>query len=110
VVPALWHIEMSNSLAVAERRSIPSAADIGYLRQEQSVYITGSPVTIRGRGYVPNIGDPIGLDFNRRPGIVLSPGAYRAAAGLPTLLANLQPSPSSHAAACKATINVKRFG
>ena len=28
VVPALWHLEMSNALAVAERRSILSAADV----------------------------------------------------------------------------------
>ena len=28
VVPALWHLEMSNSLAVAERRSILSSPDI----------------------------------------------------------------------------------
>jgi len=28
VVPALWHLEMSNGLVVAERRSILTAADI----------------------------------------------------------------------------------
>ncbi len=28
VVPALWHLEMSNGLAVAERRTILSSADI----------------------------------------------------------------------------------
>ena len=28
VVPALWHLEMSNGLAVAERRSILSTADV----------------------------------------------------------------------------------
>ena len=28
VVPALWHLEMSNSLAVAEQRSILSTVDI----------------------------------------------------------------------------------
>jgi predicted nucleic acid-binding protein len=28
VVPALWHLEMSNGLAVAERRSILTAADV----------------------------------------------------------------------------------
>ena len=28
VVPALWHLEMSNGLAVAERRSILTSADV----------------------------------------------------------------------------------
>lgn len=28
MVPALWHLEMSNALAVAERRSILTAADV----------------------------------------------------------------------------------
>jgi predicted nucleic acid-binding protein len=28
VVPALWHLEMSNALAVAERRSILTSADV----------------------------------------------------------------------------------
>jgi predicted nucleic acid-binding protein len=29
VVPALWHLEMSNALAFAERRSILTSADVG---------------------------------------------------------------------------------
>jgi hypothetical protein len=28
VVPALWHLEMSNGLVVAQRRSILTAADV----------------------------------------------------------------------------------
>ena len=76
VVPALWHLEMSNGLAVAERRSILTAADVdqAVIDIEQiaaaSMDIDGSVVSARqalatARAFQLSAYDAVYLDLAR---------------------------------------------
>lgn len=83
VVPALWHLEMSNSLAVAERRSILTAADVdqAVIDIEQiaaaSMDIDGSVVSARqalatARAFQLSAYDAVYLDLARRERLPLA--------------------------------------
>jgi predicted nucleic acid-binding protein len=77
VVPALWHLEMSNALAVAERRSILSAADVDKAMIDieqiaaQAVDTDSTVVSIRqslttARAFQLSAYDAVYLDLARR--------------------------------------------
>lgn len=83
VVPALWHLEMSNGLAVAERRSILTAADVdqAVIDIEQiaaaSMDIDGSIVSARqalatARAFQLSAYDAVYLDLARRERLPLA--------------------------------------
>lgn len=83
VVPALWHLEMSNGLAVAERRSILTAADVdqAVIDIEQiaaaSMDIDGSVVSARqalatARAFQLSAYDAVYLDLARRERLPLA--------------------------------------
>lgn len=77
VVPALWHLEMSNGLAVAERRAVLTTADVdqAVIDIEQiaaaSIDIDGSVVSARqalatARAFQLSAYDAVYLDLARR--------------------------------------------
>lgn len=83
VVPALWHLELSNGLAVAERRSILTAADVdqAVIDIEQiaaaSMDIDGSVVSARqalatARAFQLSAYDAVYLDLARRERLPLA--------------------------------------
>ena len=83
VVPALWHLEMSNGLAVAERRSILTAADVdqAVIDIEQiaaaSMDVDGSVVSARqalatARAFQLSAYDAVYLDLARRERLPLA--------------------------------------
>ena len=83
VVPALWHLEMSNGLAVAERRSILSSADVDQALIDieqlvaQAVDINGDVVSARqalitARGFQFSAYDAVYLDLARRERLPLA--------------------------------------
>ena len=94
VVPALWHLEMSNGLAVAERRSILSAADIdqALLDLEQivaqrvdtsSIFVSIRQGLVTGRAFRLSAYDAVYLDLARHERLPLASldEQLRAAAG-----------------------------
>lgn len=83
VVPALWHLEMSNGLAVAERRSILTSADIDQaiidLEQivAQAVDTDSTVVPVRqslatARAFQLSTYDAVYLDLARRERLPLA--------------------------------------
>jgi len=83
VVPALWHLEMSNGLVVAERRSILTAADIdqAVIDIEQiaaaSMDVDGSVVSAKqalatARAFQLSAYDAVYLDLARRERLPLA--------------------------------------
>jgi predicted nucleic acid-binding protein len=83
VVPALWYLEMSNGLAVAERRSILTASDVdqAVIDIEQiaaaSMDIDGSVVSARqalatARAFQLSAYDAVYLDLARRERLPLA--------------------------------------
>jgi predicted nucleic acid-binding protein len=83
VVPALWHLEMSNGLVVAERRSILTAADIdqAVIDIEQiaaaSMDVDGSVVYAKqalatARAFQLSAYDAVYLDLARRERLPLA--------------------------------------
>lgn len=94
VVPALWHLEMSNSLAVAERKSILTSADVdqAVIDIEQlvarAVDIDGDVISTRqslatARAFQLSAYDAVYLDLARRQRLPLATldDTLRAAAG-----------------------------
>jgi predicted nucleic acid-binding protein len=94
VVPALWHLEMSNGLAVAERRSILSAADIdqALLDLEQivaqrvdtsSIFVSIRQGLVTARAFRLSAYDAVYLDLARHERLPLASldEQLRAAAG-----------------------------
>jgi predicted nucleic acid-binding protein len=82
VVPALWHLEMANGLAVAERRRILTAADVtrSLLRLEQlaaqietnSDFIPARPAFTTARSFQLSAYDAVYLDTARNEGLPLA--------------------------------------
>ena len=83
VVPALWHLEMSNGLAVAERRSILTSADVdqAVIDIEQLVaravdvnsdVVTARQAVITARGFQLSAYDAVYLDLARRERLPLA--------------------------------------
>ncbi len=83
VVPALWHLEIANSLVVAERRHVLSAADtlvaLSSLEQIvlQALELHGDAVPVReafttGRNFSLSAYDAVYLDLARTEGIPLA--------------------------------------
>lgn len=83
VVPAPWHLEIANSLVVAERRKVLSAADtliaLSSLEQIvlQAVELHGDPVAMReafttARNFGLSAYDAVYLDLARTEGIPLA--------------------------------------
>jgi predicted nucleic acid-binding protein len=83
VVPALWHLEMSNGLAVAERRSVLTSADVDQALIDieqlvaQAVDINGDVVSARqalitARGFQLSAYDAVYLDLARRERLPLA--------------------------------------
>jgi predicted nucleic acid-binding protein len=83
VVPALWHLEMSNGLAVAERRSILTSADVDQALIDieqlvaQAVDINSDVVSARqalitARGFHLSAYDAVYLDLARRERLPLA--------------------------------------
>lgn len=83
VVPALWHLEIANSLIVAQRRRILSAADaliaVSALEQIvlQTLELHADPVPIReafttARNFGLSVYDAVYLDLARTEGIPLA--------------------------------------
>ena len=83
VVPALWHLEMSNGLAVAERRSILTSADVDQAVIDieqlvaQAVDINSDVVSARqalitARGFQLSAYDAVYLDLARRERLPLA--------------------------------------
>lgn len=94
VVPALWHLEMSNSLAVAERKSILTSADVDQAVIDieqlvaQAVDIDGDVISTRqslatARAFQLSAYDAVYLDLARRQRLPLATldDKLRAAAG-----------------------------
>jgi predicted nucleic acid-binding protein len=94
VVPALWHLEMSNGLAVAERLSILSSADIdrALLNIEQlaaqgmetsSPFVSARQALLTAREYKLSAYDAVYLDLARHERLPLASldERLRAAAG-----------------------------
>jgi len=94
VVPALWHLEISNGLAVAERRSILGTADIdqALLDIEQlvavgvdtsSVFVSARQALITARAFKLSAYDAVYLDLARHERLPLASldERLRAAAG-----------------------------
>ena len=95
VVPALWHLEMSNGLAVAERRSILTAADVDQAMIDieqivaQAVDTDSMVVSVRqslvtARAFQLSAYDAVYLDLERRVKLPLATldDRLRAAAAL----------------------------
>jgi predicted nucleic acid-binding protein len=93
VVPALWHLEIANGLAVAERRLIVSAPEVAFALQQleelcaQSLDVEAEVVPMRqalstSRSYRLTAYDAVYLDLARRTNMPLATldGALRAAA------------------------------
>jgi predicted nucleic acid-binding protein len=93
-VPALWHLEMSNGLAVAERRSLLAPADVdrAIIDLEQiaaqavdtdSVLVSVRLSLITARTFQLSAYDAVYLDLARREKLPLATldGRLRAAAG-----------------------------
>lgn len=83
VVPALWHLEMANALAVAERRSILAAADVdsAITSIEQlalhALEVDSSVVSVRqslatARAFQLSAYDAVYLDLARREHLPLA--------------------------------------
>jgi predicted nucleic acid-binding protein len=83
VVPALWHLEMSNGLAVAERRSILTSADVEHalLHLEQllarAIETDNALISIRqclstARAFQLSAYDAVYLDLARREKLPLA--------------------------------------
>jgi predicted nucleic acid-binding protein len=83
VVPALWHLEMSNGLAVAERRSILTSADVEHalLHLEQllarAIETDNALISIRqclstARAFQLSTYDAVYLDLARREKLPLA--------------------------------------
>ena len=83
MVPALWHLEMSNGLAVAERRSILSTADIdqALLDIEQIVaqgvdtsdaFVSARQALLTARAFQLSAYDAVYLDLARRERLALA--------------------------------------
>ena len=83
VVPALWHLEMSNGLAVAERRSILTSADVEHalLQLEQllaraietdNALISISQCLSTARAFQLSAYDAVYLDLARREKLPLA--------------------------------------
>jgi predicted nucleic acid-binding protein len=83
VVPALWHLEMSNGLAVAERRSILTPADVDQAVFDieqlvaQAVDIDDDVISIRqalttARAFQLSAYDAVYLDLARREKLPLA--------------------------------------
>ena len=94
MVPALWHLEMSNGLAVAERRSILSTADIdqALLDIEQivaqgvdtsSIFVSTRQALVTARAFQLSAYDAVYLDLARHERLPLASldERLRAAAG-----------------------------
>lgn len=94
VVPALWPLELSNSLAVAERRSILTSADVDQAVIDieqlvaQAVDIDGDVISTRrslatARAFQLSAYDAVYLDLARRQRLPLATldDKLRAAAG-----------------------------
>ena len=94
VVPALWHLEMSNGLAVAERRSVLSTADIdqALLNIEQivaqgvdtsSLFVSTRQALVTARTFQLSAYDAVYLDLARHERLPLASldERLRAAAG-----------------------------
>ena len=83
VVPALWHLEMSNGLAVAARRSILTSADVdqALIDIEQLVahavdvnsdIVSARQALITARGFQLSAYDSVYLDLARRERLPLA--------------------------------------
>jgi predicted nucleic acid-binding protein len=83
VVPALWHLEMSNGLAVAERRSILTSADVdqAVIDIEQLVaqavdvnsdIVSARQALITARGFQLSAYHAVYLDLARRERLPLA--------------------------------------
>jgi predicted nucleic acid-binding protein len=83
VVPALWHLEMSNGLAVAERRSILTSADVdqAMIDIEQIVaqavdtdsnFVSARQSLATARGFQLSAYDAVYLDLARRERLPLA--------------------------------------
>jgi predicted nucleic acid-binding protein len=83
VVPALWHLEMSNALAFAERRSILTSADVDQAMMDleqivaQAVDTDGIVVPVRqslatARSFQLSAYDAVYLDLARRERLPLA--------------------------------------
>ena len=83
MVPALWHLEMSNGLAVAERRSILTAPDVDQAMIDieqivaQAVDTDGNIVSVRqslatARAFQLSAYDAVYLDLARRERLPLA--------------------------------------
>ncbi len=83
IVPALWHLEMSNGLAVAERRSILTSADVEHalLHLEQllahAIETDNALISIRqclstARAFQLSAYDAVYLDLARREQLPLA--------------------------------------
>ena len=94
VVPALWHLEMSNGLAIAERRSILSTADIDQALLDiehivaegvdtSSVFVSAHQALITARAFKLSAYDAVYLDLARHERLPLASldERLRAAAG-----------------------------
>lgn len=82
-VPALWHLEMSNGLIVAERRSILSSADVDQAMRDidqfvaqavetDSVAISARQNLATARAYQLSAYDAVYLDLARRERLPLA--------------------------------------
>ena len=83
VVPALWHLEMSNGLAIAERRSILSTTDIdqALLDMEQivaqgvdtsSIFVSTRQAFVTARAFKLSAYDAVYLDLARHERLPLA--------------------------------------
>jgi predicted nucleic acid-binding protein len=83
VVPALWHLEMSNGMAVAERRSILSTEDIdqALLDIEQivaqrvdtsSIFVSTRQALVTARAFKLSAYDAVYLDLARQERLPLA--------------------------------------
>jgi predicted nucleic acid-binding protein len=83
MVPALWHLEMSNGLAVAERRSILTAPDVDQAMIDieqivaQAVDTDGNIISVRqslatARAFQLSAYDAVYLDLARRERLPLA--------------------------------------
>ncbi len=93
IVPALWHLEIANALAVAERRGVVSASDVVFALQQleqlcvQALDVEAEVVPMRqalaiARTYRLSAYDSVYLDLARRLNMPLATldTALRAAA------------------------------
>lgn len=83
VVPALWHLEMSNGLAVAERRSILTAADVDQAMVDieqivaqavdtNSIVVSARQALATARAFQLSAYDAVYLDLARRERLPLA--------------------------------------